>query len=101
MLVSKIGPKLKPYILAAGLAVGTVSVALPMQNDRFDKFSDKEMMSDGYGVREKGWGLSWMDLIQWFPLLGLYGVVKIANYLERKELEEEEREKAADKNKQV
>lgn len=101
MLVTKIAPKLKPYVLAAGLAVGTMSAAAaPMMRDSFEKVDNKEIAAEQTDKNEKEDRIIWLDLIQWIPLVGFWGTLKLADYIEKKEQAEEQKE-AEGKNKEV
>ena len=94
MLVQKIAPKVRPYILSALLCAGMSPLfAKEQPHDKFVK-QEKSVETVTEIQNDDGYIKYLIRGIALLPIVGLFGIMKLANHIERKELEEEEKEKA-------
>lgn len=93
MLVQKIAPKVRPYILSALLCAGMSPLfAKEQPHDKFVKQEKSvEKVTEIQKDDDDGYVEYLVRGIGLFPILGLLGIMKLANHIERKELEEEEK----------
>ena len=100
MLVQKIAPKARPYMLTALLCVGMSPIfAREQQQDRFVKQEKSvETVTEIQKDDDDGSIKYLFKAIKWLPIVGLFGIIKLADHIEKKELEEEEEKEKANKN---